>query len=220
MIKSSSLAVQTNQSRQILMHETSSFSFGFRTLVFLFTGLSMLCGIPSEGWSHGEAVLCDNREDLIIQCGDFHECITNEDVSEFIGYCKAMAEEIMFTLCDRRLEGMGCEVGEVCKIGTIDPHIGVCMPIPNFNPPVQGGMSEEEEMMTGGDMMMGGDQESDSSMNEDLTPSSLREEEGCQSTVMSPLPLLIWIMIILGMFRIIKVRLKPNQAFWLGLFDP
>ena len=167
----------------------------------------------SKGWTHGEAVLCDNREDLIIQCGDFHDCIIDEEVSEFIGYCKAMAEEIMFTLCDRQLEGMGCELGEVCKIGTIDPHIGVCMPIPNFTPPSPEEMNEEEGVMTNGEDNLGGREETDSLMGGDLAISPSDQEEGCQSMTGLPFPFLILMIIILGMIR-------TTQRYSSGQIDP
>lgn len=88
--------------------------------------LCFLILIPSLALAHGEAVLCDNREELVAQCGEDHACVTDPAVSEFIGYCKANAENIAFTLCDHAADDPGCASDEVCKIGTIDPHIGVC----------------------------------------------------------------------------------------------
>ena len=76
--------------------------------------------------AHGEAVLCDATLDLVEQCGEEHDCVTNPEVSETIGYCKAETEDISFTICDRSAEVSICESGEVCKIGTIDPNIGAC----------------------------------------------------------------------------------------------
>lgn len=80
----------------------------------------------SNLWAHGEAVLCDNRLDLVEQCGEVHDCVIDSAVSEHIGYCKAEAEDISFVICDREAEVSTCDEGEVCKIGTIDSQIGVC----------------------------------------------------------------------------------------------
>ena len=90
-------------------------------MAMLSTGL--LC---AEALAHGEAVLCDATGDLVEQCGEFHECVTDPEVSDVIGYCKAETEDISFTLCDRDATESRCAEGEVCKIGTIDPQIGVC----------------------------------------------------------------------------------------------
>ena len=81
------------------------------------------------GFTHGQADLCDRQQDLIEQCGEFHDCVVNEQVSPHIGFCKAEFEDISFTLCDRSSEMVPCPTGEICKIGTIDPNIGVCSPL-------------------------------------------------------------------------------------------
>ena len=83
---------------------------------------------------HGDAVLWDAREDIIEQCGEVHECVTDPEVSEAIGYCKADTEDISFTLCDRGASESPCGEGEVCKIGTIDPEIGVCAEVTGLPP--------------------------------------------------------------------------------------
>ena len=75
--------------------------------------------------AHTLAELCDASEDIIAQCGDLHECVTNPDVDTDIGYCAAPEEGLDFTLCDRRAP-VTCGPKQLCRIGTIDPHIGVC----------------------------------------------------------------------------------------------
>ena len=80
----------------------------------------------SQSFAHEDAILCDTMEDLIEQCGEEHDCITDTSISDRIGYCKAAAENISFVLCDRSTEETTCGEGEICKIGTIDPDIGVC----------------------------------------------------------------------------------------------
>ena len=80
----------------------------------------------SQSFAHEDAILCDTMEDLIEQCGEEHDCITDTSISDRIGYCKAAAENISFVLCDRSTEETTCVEGEICKIGTIDPDIGVC----------------------------------------------------------------------------------------------
>ena len=89
---------------------------------------------PSFSFAHGQADLCDRRENLIEQCGEFHNCIVDELVSPNIGYCKAEFEDLDFTMCNRHSEEVPCPVGEVCKIGTIDPNIGVCSPLSTTHP--------------------------------------------------------------------------------------
>ena len=101
----------------------------------------MLCH-SSAAFAHGEAVLCDHQRDLVEQCGEVHECVTDPEVSEVIGYCKADTEDISFTLCDRSAEESPCASGEVCKIGTIDPQIGVCAEVVTE---MDSGNSDEED---------------------------------------------------------------------------
>jgi hypothetical protein len=98
-----------------------------KSLLGLIVGFGLHVAYLNQAMGHGEAVLCDNRESLLDQCGGAHECVTDESIDSFIGYCRAEAEEITFQLCDRSSDEIVCMIGEICKIGTIDPQIGVCM---------------------------------------------------------------------------------------------
>ena len=100
-----------------------TFNVNSRALFIAALSTSLWC---AEALAHGEAVLCDVQGDIVEQCGEAHDCVTDPEVSEAIGYCKAEAEDISFTLCDRGAESPTCMMDEVCKIGTIDPNIGVC----------------------------------------------------------------------------------------------
>ena len=137
--------------------------------LLLFIVCFSLLSTPSSVFAHGEAVLCDNRGDLIEQCGEEHECIIDEQVNENIGYCKAVGESIVFQMCDRQAEGMGCDEGEVCKIGTLDPQIGVCASVSHSLP-----NASESEMST-----------------DDA-------QTGCQTTHSSP-SLILWTLILMGL---------------------
>ena len=120
-------------------------------------GLGLHVAYLNQAMGHGEAVLCDNRESLIDQCGGAHECVTDESIDSFIGYCRAEAEEISFQLCDRSSDEIVCMIGEICKIGTIDPQIGVCMSL--SLPPIgeEALIMESEDMESEGCQMTSSD---------------------------------------------------------------
>jgi|GEM_PF-3312307 len=124
-----------------------------RASLTLLTLLWVLISSPQVAQAHGDAVLCDAQGDLIEQCGETHECVTDPEVSESIGYCKAEGEDISFTLCDREASESTCGEGEVCKIGTIDPRIGVCAEVTAT--PIAGGEMAGGE--TAGGETAGGD---------------------------------------------------------------
>lgn len=125
-------------------------------LLVLFTLLFQ----PHTGFTHGQADLCDRREDLIEQCGEFHDCLVDEHISPHIGFCKAEFEEIHFIMCDRGSDMVQCPMGEICKIGIIDPSIGVCSPLSHEH---QGTMNE----------LINGESEGCQSRSTDLFPFSI-----------------------------------------------
>lgn len=122
------------------LHHLHLLSLGLLVCLFV--------GTPLTGYAHGEVDLCDRGEDLIVQCGEFHDCVVDEMVSSEIGYCKAEFEDLFFAMCDRRVEGMGCEVGEICKIGIIDAHIGVCMNLSGTYPTANETMDQDDQGMS------------------------------------------------------------------------
>lgn len=77
--------------------------------------------------AHTQVIFCDNTDDVEAQCGPEHDCVTDDRVSDEIGYCLAQIENNDQQLCLREESSKFCQVGEICKTGLFDSHIGVCM---------------------------------------------------------------------------------------------
>ncbi len=109
----------------------------------------LICAAPASAAAHGDPILCDTREDVVEQCGPVHACMIDPDVDENIGVCQGDFEEESFTVCDRRREEETCPMGQVCRIGNIDPNIGACVvdPFAGFDDGDQqeGDDSDEDE---------------------------------------------------------------------------
>lgn len=106
--------------------------------------LTIMMSIPS--FAHTNAELCNTSQNIATQCADAHDCITRAEVSKLIGYCKGNGETIDFAMCDQRRNNEDCATGDRCLIGTIDPHIGVCVTSPSpepLDPPPEEPMEQE-----------------------------------------------------------------------------
>ncbi len=120
--------------------------------LFRHTGALTLCAIlcfsAPPALAHTEASLCDRRQDIAEQCAEAHDCVTRPEVSEHIGYCKGDIENISFAMCDQRRGDEDCATGDVCLLGTIDPHIGVCStPFAPFDPEEEEPPMDEETLV-------------------------------------------------------------------------
>ena len=153
-----------------------------------------LCAMaPLSAAAHGDAVLCDVRGDLLEQCGEVHECITSPAVSPYIGYCKSEFEDFSFTICDRSVTPSPCARNEVCKIGTIDPQIGVCYEFVMIYPSTStavGGENETSEASGG----LGGEGLGVTSDQRDVRDT----EEGCTHTRSSSKLMLLGLLLLLS----------------------
>lgn len=91
----------------------------------------LLLTLPSAAaFAHGVPDMCDARQDIVAQCGEFHTCRTRPEVSEDIGVCEGEFEEERFLSCDRRRDDDDCGADFVCRTGTVDPNIGACIERP------------------------------------------------------------------------------------------
>lgn len=114
--------------------------------LFAMTFALIIMMASTQSVAHTNAELCDTRQDIVMQCADAHDCITRAEVSEFIGYCKGDGETIEFAMCDQRRNNEDCATGDRCLIGTLDPHIGVCVTNPSpepLDPPPEEPMEQE-----------------------------------------------------------------------------
>lgn len=96
-----------------------------RQFITQFTLTLTLCLPAGAASAHTLAELCDASQDVVEQCSDLHDCVLDPAVDANIGYCAAPDEGLDFTLCDRRVPD-SCGPKQRCRIGTIDPNIGVC----------------------------------------------------------------------------------------------
>lgn len=92
--------------------------------------LLLLLSSPTTALAHGVPDMCDTRQDIVSQCGEFHSCATRTEVSDDIGVCEGEFEEERFSTCDRRRGDEDCGEGLVCRIGALDPNIGACIERP------------------------------------------------------------------------------------------
>ncbi len=176
-----------------------------RPSLLLMTLLSTaLCS--ANAYAHGEAVLCDAQGDLVEQCGEAHACVTDPEVSESIGYCKADTEEISFVLCDR--SAPSCGPNEVCKIGTIDPNIGVCSELPELPETSEAG--EEAQSEQAGTTVHNHDHDDHDDHDHDHDDDDADHDHGCQSAVgASSLSLQMGLLLALG--GLLKRRSHPHD---------